>query len=46
MDLISLNDFVFIKEDLNIVKDSWKNIKDYVEKIYVEDIKVVDMKKV
>ncbi|WP_459501306.1 non-hemolytic enterotoxin subunit B [Bacillus sp. C1] len=42
---ISPNDLVFIKEDLNIAKDSWKNIKDYAEKIYAEDIKVVDTKK-
>ncbi|AIK37248.1 hemolytic enterotoxin family protein [Bacillus pseudomycoides] len=41
---ISPNDLVFIKEDLNIAKDSWKNIKDYAEKIYAEDIKVVDTK--
>ncbi|PFK47148.1 enterotoxin [Bacillus cereus] len=41
---ISPNDLVFIKEDLSIAKDSWKNIKDYAEKIYAEDIKVVDTK--
>ncbi|MGR4032346.1 non-hemolytic enterotoxin NHE subunit B, partial [Bacillus sp. ZZQ-131] len=45
VDSISPNDLVFIKEDLNIAKDSWKNIKDYAEKIYAEDIKVVDTKK-
>ena len=44
VDSISPNDLVFIKEDLNIAKDSWKNIKDYAEKIYAEDIKVVDTK--
>ncbi|MDR4248613.1 enterotoxin C, partial [Bacillus thuringiensis] len=32
-DSISPNDLVFIKEDLNIAKDSWKNIKDYEEEI-------------
>ncbi|MGQ0452042.1 enterotoxin, partial [Bacillus sp. SS-TM] len=42
VDSISPNDLVFIKEDLNIAKDSWKNIKDYAEKIYAEDIKVVE----
>ncbi|KEK24089.1 non-hemolytic enterotoxin subunit B [Bacillus gaemokensis] len=41
---ISPNDLVFIKEDLSIAKDSWKNIKEYAEKIYAEDIKVVDTK--
>lgn len=46
VDSISPNDLVFIKEDLNIAKDSWKNIKDYAEKIYAEDIKVVDTKSI
>ncbi|WP_369902113.1 HBL/NHE enterotoxin family protein [Bacillus manliponensis] len=41
---ISPQDLVFIKEDLNIAKDSWGNIKEYAEKIYAEDIKVVDKK--
>lgn len=25
---------MFIKEDLYIVKDSWKDVKDYIEKLY------------
>lgn len=41
---ISPQDLVFIKEDLSIAKDSWQNIKEYAEKIYAEDIKVVDKK--
>nr|WP_154213794.1 HBL/NHE enterotoxin family protein [Bacillus cereus] len=30
---ISPEEFVFIKEDLNIARDSWKDIKDYTEKL-------------
>jgi non-hemolytic enterotoxin B/C len=42
VEFISPEDLAFIKEDLQVAKDSWKNIKDYAEKIYAEDIKVVD----
>jgi non-hemolytic enterotoxin B/C len=42
VEFISPEDLVFIKEDLNVAKDSWKDIKEYAEKIYAEDIKVVD----
>ncbi|UNT71683.1 alpha-helical pore-forming toxin family protein (plasmid) [Bacillus sp. N447-1] len=41
---ISPNDLAFIKEDLGVARDSWKNIKDYADKIYAEDIKIVDKK--
>ncbi|MHA2890541.1 non-hemolytic enterotoxin subunit B [Bacillus cereus] len=41
---ISSNDLVFIKDDLNIAKDSWENIKDYAEQIYAKDIQFVDKK--
>lgn len=44
VDSISAEDLGFIKEDLSIAKDSWKNIREYAEKIYAEDIKVVDKK--
>ncbi|MGM0865426.1 MAG: HBL/NHE enterotoxin family protein [Bacillota bacterium] len=44
VDSISPEDLVFIKEDLNIAKDSWNSIKEYAEKIYAEDIKIVDSK--
>ncbi|EOP91865.1 non-hemolytic enterotoxin lytic component L1 [Bacillus cereus HuB4-4] len=43
---ISPEDLAFIQEDLSVAKDSWKNVKDYAEKIYAEDIKVVDNKKI
>ncbi len=46
VDSISPEELVFMKEDLSIAKDSWKNIKDYAEKIYAEDIQVVDREKV
>ena len=39
VDSISPNDLVFIKEDLNIAKDSWKNIKDYAEKFMLKILK-------
>ncbi|QWI72979.1 alpha-helical pore-forming toxin family protein (plasmid) [Bacillus mycoides] len=39
---ISSEDFAFIKEDLNTAQKSWDHIKEYAEKLYVEDIKVVD----
>ncbi|GGE55083.1 HBL/NHE enterotoxin family protein [Priestia taiwanensis] len=42
VEFISPEDLFFIKEDLNVAKDSWKDIKEYAEKIYAEDIKVVD----
>lgn len=44
VDSINPEDLAFIKEDLNIAKGSWQNIKEYAEKIYAEDIKVVDTK--
>ncbi|PFA86215.1 HBL/NHE enterotoxin family protein [Bacillus cereus] len=43
---ISPEDLAFIEEDLSVAKDSWKNVKDYAEKIYAEDIKVVDNKRI
>lgn len=42
VDAISADDLIFIKEDLSIAKDSWNNIKEYAEKIYAEDIKIVE----
>ncbi|WP_410982162.1 HBL/NHE enterotoxin family protein [Bacillus cereus] len=36
---ISPEEFTFIKEDLNIAKDSWQDVKNYTEKIH-EDVKV------
>lgn len=41
---ISPENLGFIMEDLEIAKDSWKDIKDYAEKIYAKDIQVVDGK--
>ncbi|WP_336771489.1 HBL/NHE enterotoxin family protein [Bacillus bombysepticus] len=41
---ISPEDLAFIEEDLKVAKDSWKDVKKYAEKIYAEDIKVVDKK--
>lgn len=40
--MISPENLGFISEDLEISKDSWEDIKDYAEKIYAKDIKVVD----
>lgn len=31
---ISPEEFTFIKEDLNTAKDSWKDVKDYTEKLH------------
>ena len=31
---ISTEEFTFIKEDLNTAKDSWKDVKDYTEKLH------------
>ncbi|MEI5908045.1 HBL/NHE enterotoxin family protein [Bacillus spongiae] len=42
VDFIDPDDFFFISEDLSVAKDSWNNIKEYAEKIYAEDIQVVD----
>ncbi|HDR6318669.1 TPA: alpha-helical pore-forming toxin family protein [Bacillus thuringiensis] len=43
---ISPEDLAFIEEDLSVAKDSWKNVKEYAEKIYAEDIKIVDNKRI
>ncbi|MGR5863585.1 non-hemolytic enterotoxin subunit B [Bacillus cereus] len=43
---ISPENLGFIMEDLEIAKDSWKDIKDYAEKIYAKDIQVVDGKSI
>ncbi|MGM0865427.1 MAG: HBL/NHE enterotoxin family protein [Bacillota bacterium] len=34
IETISPNDFVFIKEELNIAKDSWENLKEYADKLH------------
>ncbi|HDR8072504.1 TPA: alpha-helical pore-forming toxin family protein [Bacillus cereus] len=39
---ISLEDFDFIKEDISIARDSWNDIREYSERLYTEDIKIVD----
>ena len=31
---ISPEEFTFIKEDLHTAKDSWKDVKDYTEKLH------------
>lgn len=33
VEFISPADFVFIKEDLNVAKDSWKDLEDYAKKL-------------
>jgi len=38
---ISPENLGFIEEDLEIAKDSWKDIKEYAEKIYANDIQLV-----
>ncbi|WP_121640283.1 HBL/NHE enterotoxin family protein [Virgibacillus sp. Bac330] len=40
--IMSPDDFDLLKEDLTIAKKSWGNIKEFAEKLYVEDTKVVD----
>ncbi|RFA36576.1 enterotoxin [Virgibacillus dokdonensis] len=42
IDFMSPSDLDLIKEDLEIAKMSWGNIRDYAQKLYVEEIKVVD----
>ncbi|WP_339161047.1 HBL/NHE enterotoxin family protein [Siminovitchia sp. FSL W7-1587] len=42
IDVLSPQEFDLLKEDLQIAKASWKNIKGYAENLYVEEIKVVD----
>ncbi|EJR90577.1 non-hemolytic enterotoxin lytic component L1 [Bacillus cereus VD196] len=39
---INPEELAFIKEDINIAKASWNDIKGYAEKIYAEEIKIVD----
>ncbi|MGX4668458.1 non-hemolytic enterotoxin subunit B [Cerasibacillus sp. JNUCC 74] len=42
IDIMDPEDFELLKEDLVIAKTSWSNIKDFAEKLYVEEIKIVD----
>jgi non-hemolytic enterotoxin B/C len=42
IDNMDPQDFELLNEDLVIAKKSWSNIKDYAEKLYVEEIKIVD----
>lgn len=42
IEFMSPEDLDLIKEDLSIAKMSWSNIRDYAQKLYVEEIKVVD----
>lgn len=39
---ISAEDFTFIKEDLNVAKDSWKDVKDLADKMNETEIKFVE----
>ncbi|PFN11499.1 non-hemolytic enterotoxin subunit B [Bacillus cereus] len=41
VDSINPDEFAFIKEDLHVASDSWKDIKEYADKLYT-DIKVVE----
>lgn len=41
---ISPDSLGFITEDLEIAKGSWKDIKEYAEKIYAKDIQIIDTK--
>ncbi|PDY96914.1 enterotoxin [Bacillus thuringiensis] len=38
------NDLFFIKEDLDVAKDSWKEVRDTAANLYETDIKLVDTK--
>ncbi|MES1052705.1 HBL/NHE enterotoxin family protein [Bacillus thuringiensis] len=42
--VISPNDLFFIKEDLNVAKDSWNDVRDTAANLYETDIKLVDKK--
>ncbi|MBU5266799.1 alpha-helical pore-forming toxin family protein [Virgibacillus proomii] len=42
INIMDPEDFELLKEDLVIAKTSWSNIKDYAEKLYVEEIEIVD----
>ncbi|HHQ2481139.1 TPA: HBL/NHE enterotoxin family protein [Bacillus cereus] len=39
---ICFENFDFIKEDINIARDSWNDIREYSERLYNQDIKLVD----